>query len=172
LGYSHAGALDYSVMLIDATWLEFAAHLIESKNEIGSPRHDIACCLRKLAATPAALKELNRYRQRAPQAVRALNIAVHYLACKELLGKSDAALLAVAQVWKGKESTVKDANRKFGKQAQSELRSLVKLSMVEKFKTKEDVLSALVADMADRVNLDWMIPRKKPRKNRRTRKRA
>lgn len=166
LGFLQLGALDYGVMQFDTDWLLKAAERLHDASAacqaLGALRWSVGECLRRLAEAPAARKELNHYLERAPQSVRGLNIAVHYLASSELNGKSASAQLHVARAWSMKEPTVKDLNRKYGKRARPELEAAVKLVMSrpQHTWTRSQVLEAFDADMTSRAQLPWFNARR------------
>jgi hypothetical protein len=163
LGVERVGSLDYSVPQYHAEWLTHAANQLQGTPEEPVPTrpldHAIGACLLLLSETPSALKELNHYLQRAPQKVRALNVAVHYCARRELDGEGNSSRSRgiVAQTWGIKDASVKDAHRKYGKDAALELEHLVKLCTSRPHQpcTRSEVLEALDADMCERARLPW-----------------
>jgi HPt (histidine-containing phosphotransfer) domain-containing protein len=168
LGFKFDGALDYLVPQYDAEWLEHAAKQLQV-TPARPLDHAIGTCLLQLADTPAALKQLNQYLQRAPQKVRALNVAVHYRTHRDLVGKgkSKKSLGHVARTWGMKDRSVKDAHRKYGKAAARQLAQLVADCTTRQNELEpQEVLAALDADMRARARLPWFKPRKRLRKNR------
>lgn len=162
LGYLQAGALDYCAAQYDAAWLQRAAQLIEASGELGALRNSVASCLRHLAETPAALKPMNATLKRAPQSLRGLNVALHYLVCKKL--RTPAARKQVAKAWKISDETVKTASRQYGGAAAVELcwhlQAKPELS-------EGDTLTLLHADLCDRAKFVWLKIRKSVKKQRR-----
>ena len=179
LGFVRVGALDYHVRQYDAEWLRHVAERVQQSGQsLGPQQWMVETCLRDLASSTAAIKELNKYTTRAPQPLRGLNIAVHYLANKEIVGKRLAknALADVATAWSMKPSAVKDLNGLFAQKASEELEVLVKLCTSRPHQSwdRRDVLAAIDADMRHRAQrLDWLAIRRKSgkRKSKRSAKR-
>ena len=162
------GPLDYVVTQFTDDWLHHVATILDSKGDLGdlSPhRWSVARCLSHLADTPAALKELNRYSDRAPRNVRGLNIAVHCLAVKELHGRHAGS--RVSKAWKVSAATVKDYLKVHRKAARQELEQLIRLRP-EREESRREFLTALDADMRYRATLPWMQARKIPRKTKKS----
>lgn len=173
LGFERIGALDYGVMQFEAEWLNsVAARLQDDSGQsgvcptLGPLRWSVGECLRRLADTPAALKQLNHHLDRAPQSVRGLNKALHYLAIYEHNRNSANARAAVAHAWGGKEKSVKDLRRKYGKAAGMELERIVTLvtSRPHQQWTRDRVLRALDSDLVARAKLPWFAARKRSTK--------
>ncbi len=158
------GPLDYVVLQFNVDWLRHIAAILDSKGDLGdlSPhRWNVARCLSSLADAPAALKELNRYADRAPPSVRGLNVAVHCLAVEELHGRHAGS--RVSKAWNVSAATVKDYLKVHRKVARHELEQLIRLRS-EREASRRELLTALDADMRYRATLPWMQARKTPRK--------
>jgi hypothetical protein len=177
LGFVRLGSLDYQVPQYSSAWLAAAAKRLQSQpgdptyQPHGPIDHAIGSCLAQLAATPAALKKLNEYSERAPQSVRALNVALHYRVRRELDGKGQnkKSRGGVAQAWRMARSgsSVKDANRKYGVAAAKEMTRVIKLCASRPM-TRLEVLEALDADLRKRAWLPWFkLPNVKRKAGRR-----
>ncbi len=159
LGFVNVGPLDYLVPQYDVAWLTHNAHQLQT-----DPRRptdwNIGQFLRQIAETPAAIKELNRCLERAPESIRALNIAVHFRAKRESGETFKKALYQVALTWNCAEGTVKAADRDHGRAARSELDALVQLVEKSRGSQRLAILAMLWDDMADRAKLSWFAARK------------
>lgn len=171
LEFEHVGALDYVVPQYDPAWLHHAAQRLQADDGLsavlGPMRWQVGECLRQLSETPAALAALNHYTERAPAAVRGLNIALHYATAKELLGagRHKQARATAAKKWGIETASVKDAHRRHGRDAARELETIVKLVTLRGGEwTRIKTLEALADDLADRAKLPWFSGRKAARK--------
>jgi hypothetical protein len=152
--------LDHVTAEYDADVLKLAASMIEA----GKPLEQemalaVAGALRELA-------EPSRHPDITPQPIRALNIAVHYLASKELHGKSDAAFKHVADVWGISPAAAQDLNASGRTDAPRVLEWIAGNRLTHGgFSTREDVLTALDADMQWRAGAA-IVTRPAPHKTR------
>jgi hypothetical protein len=133
--------LDHITAEYDSDLLLLAASTLEA----GKPLEQemafaVAGALRELAAP-------SRHPDITPQPIRALNIAVHYLAMKELSGKSASAFRHVADVWGLPEATIKDLNGTRRTDAPALLESVVAERLAHGFASRADVINALDSDM-------------------------
>lgn len=167
--FSQFGSLEYLVPQFDPGWCQYMAQKIRSDEPLNpAVRHIIGECLLKLADTQRALDELNHHLERAPESIRALNIAVHYLALRELLGKgkSSQARGRVADAWSIRDATVKKAVT--GQQsAQQEYERLISFGLSQHqarglATTRAEMIEMIQLDMCDRARLPWFSHRKAP----------
>ena len=91
----------------DAMRLERLARAAECERLIGAPdRTTIAWYLRRLAATPKALRALHSRRGRSKARSHAFRVALYYVASHELNGKGTSAMSDTCRCWGLTESAV------------------------------------------------------------------
>jgi len=150
LGYNVIGQLDYMVPQYDAQWLLDAAALIQPFETQDRRLLSVSECLRKIAETPAAIKELNHHRPLAPREIVALNRAVHYRVYLERLGKNQEkrARATIADVWHVAEPTIRDDDYHFGDEAQRVIESLFEhASVADRIKGRNEFLEDFDLDL-------------------------
>jgi hypothetical protein len=139
-------------------------HAIEGRTAEGLWNFAIEQVLRKLAETPAAVKEMNRRGTTPPNRVKGLNRAVHFHVRMELHpNRRKLALDEVAEAWCVSAAQVKDDVATFfvdgadpylhmpGKlHAPFYVNQIVKAVCNHSGKTREEVLTDFDADMCDR----------------------
>jgi hypothetical protein len=167
--FSQFGSLEYLIPQFDPEWCQYMARKIISDEPLNAAvRHIIGECLLKLGETPRALDELNHHLDRAPESIRALNIAIHYLALRELLGKgkSSQARGRVADAWSIKDATVKkavtaqtSAHQEYGRLISFGLRQHRARALAT---TRAEIIEMIQLDMCDRAILPWFSHRKAP----------
>jgi hypothetical protein len=163
-------------------WPSLGLHTIDELDQI-APEFDAEVLLEAVAALEAGSKldkELSlaaaaalrsiaepiRHPDITPQPIRALNIAVHYLAKKELDKKSASAFLHVAGVWGISQATAKGLNASGRVDAPRVLEWIVGNRLAHGgFRERKDVLSALNSDMQWRAGSET-ITRPAPHKTR------
>jgi hypothetical protein len=172
LGFSRIGELDYWVPQYDAEWAAEAARRLLAGEPLGPMQYGAALFFQRAADMPAVLKEINHYLERAPSSLRQLNIAVHYLARQELVGKRQAkrVLAYVAKAWRIKESTVKDAVTDRGRDAKAALEELLRFYLTRPgvSASRSDALQKIDADMCFRATLSWFTAREKPKRSKKS----
>jgi hypothetical protein len=154
--------LDHVTAEYDADVLKLAASMIEA----GKPLEQemalaVAGALRELA-------EPSRHPDITPQPVRALNLAVHFLAAKELEqtgGKAAAALKHVSDTWHMPQPTVQDLITTRRADASGVLENIIADRIAHGFASRADVLTALDSDMRWRAGSET-ITRPAPHKTR------
>jgi hypothetical protein len=154
--------LDHVTAEYDPAVLKLAAAMIEA----GKPLEQemalaVAGALRELA-------EPSRHPDITPQPIRALNLAVHYLAAKELekdKGKSAAALKHVSDTWHMPQPTVQDLITTRRTDAAAVLESIIAERIPHGFESRAAVIKALDADMQWRAGAA-IVTRPAPHKTR------
>jgi hypothetical protein len=155
--------LDHVTAEYDADVLKLAASMIEA----GKPLEQemafaVAGALRELA-------EPSRHPDITPQPVRALNLAVHFLAAKEIeektKGKSASALKYVALAWRMPEATVQDLIATRRADAPAVLETIIADRIAHGFTSRAAVIDALDSDMQLRAGSET-ITRPAPHKTR------
>jgi hypothetical protein len=154
--------LDHVTAEYDADVLKLAAAMIEA----GKPLEQemsvaVAGALRELA-------EPSRHPDITPQPIRALNLAVHFLAAKELEqtgGKAAAALTHVSDAWHMSQATVQDLITTRRADASGVLESIIAERIPHGFDSRAAVIKALDADMQWRAGSET-ITRPAPHKTR------
>jgi hypothetical protein len=150
--------LDHVTAEYDADVLKLAAAMIEAGKPLDQEMaFAVAGALREIA-------EPSRHPDITPQPVRALNIAVHYLARKELDKKSASAFGHVAGVWGISQATAQDLNASGRADAPGLLEWIVENRLAHGgFGERKDVLTALDLDMQWRAGSET-ITRPAPHK--------
>lgn len=152
--------LDHVTAEYDADVLKLAAAMIEA----GKPLEQemalaVAGALREFA-------EPSRHPDITPQPVRALNLAVHFLAAKELEqtgGKAAAALAHVSDAWRMSQATAQDLITTRRADASAVLESIIAERIPHGFDSRAAVIKALDADMQWRAGSET-ITRPAPHK--------
>lgn len=163
-------------------WPSLGLHTIDELDQV-TPEFDAEVLLEAVAALEAGAKldkelslaaaaalrsiaEPSRHPGITPQPIRALNVAVHYLASKELHGKSDAAFKHVADVWGISPAAAQALNAAARIDAPRVLEWVVGNRLAHGgFRERKDVLTALDADMQWRAGSET-ITRPAPHKTR------
>jgi hypothetical protein len=154
--------LDHVTAEYDADVLKLAASTIEA----GKPLEQ-----EMAVAVAGALRELaepSRHPDITPLPIRALNLAVHFLAAKELEqtgGKSAAALKHVSDTWHMPQPTVQDLITTRRADASAVLESIIAERIPHGFDSRAAVIKALDADMQWRAGAA-IVTRPAPHKTR------
>jgi hypothetical protein len=151
LGFSRLAGLDHEDVKFDKHSLLQLAELLDSDKSVGSyERYWAAEILRQIASKRSALNALNRPRKRTPREIIETTRALHYLVRTKIVGKgsSDAALKAVAEVWRKSALTVRENFTARKVEARSQLATIIRL---RRDWTECRVLEALDADLTYRA---------------------
>lgn len=158
LRFMNYGPLDYWPREYDPNWLRESARRLQAGEELGSMAYFLGQCLLDLVENNSALQALNDHSDRSAE-FRALNMAVHYAAEKEHLGKALAARVHVANTWGAQEGTVKRYYTEYKTRAQALIDDIVNSCATRPEDQRTDrpqTLALLCADMVERSRISWL----------------